>query len=241
MCGRFTLRTPLDQLVEKFLFPLPDFTWEPRFNIAPSQPIAAVRQEAVEASRELVLLRWGLVPYWAKDTKIGYKLINARSETVAEKPSFRQAFSRRRCLILSDGYYEWQKSGSSKRKQPYYVTMRSEDPFAYAGLWERWAAPDGTPLETCTILTTDANELTKPIHPRMPVILPLECHEAWLTARGSEATHLLDLLRPYPSDDLLMYPVQPLVNSPRNETPQCIEPLDDEDDGGSELRQQSFL
>ncbi|MBI5758349.1 MAG: SOS response-associated peptidase, partial [Planctomycetales bacterium] len=172
MCGRFTLRTPADELSELFSATLRDgLLLSPRYNIAPSQLVACVRQPP-EGQRELVTLRWGLVPSWAKDAKIGYSLINARSETVANKPAFRSPFRRRRCLIPADGFFEWQAVPGSKTKQPHYITLQGGQPFAFAGLWERWIGPDGNPLESCSIITTEPNELMKTIHNRMPVILP---------------------------------------------------------------------
>lgn len=232
MCGRFTLRTPMSQLAERFLFDLGDCPVgspeepRPRYNVAPSQLVAALRQEDPAGPRQLWFPRWGLIPSWAKDPAIAYKMINARGETVAEKPSFRHAFRRRRCLVLADGYYEWQKERGG-RKLPFYIRLRGGAPFAFAGLWERWQTPEGDPRETCTIITTDANELTHSIHPRMPVILDGGDHEAWLRSPAEEAERLLDALRPYPSDAMEMYRVSTLVNSPKNESPACIEPLDE--------------
>ncbi len=224
MCGRFTLRTPMNRLVERFLFELSGQPWEPRFNIAPSQCVASVRY--TDQVRQLHLPHWGLVPSWAQDASIGNKLINARAETVSEKPSFRSAFRHRRCLILADGYYEW-ITGSSKSKQPYYIRRQDSEPFAFAGLWETWVPPSGPPQETCTIITTQANELTRPIHPRMPVILEQQDHDLWLTGAGDDPQPLLDCLRPCASSVLELYPVSTLVNSPRNESSSCIDPLDD--------------
>ena len=241
MCGRFTLRTPMNRLVERFLFELQDAPLPPRFNIAPSQPLAALRTLTPAGGRQLGMLRWGLVPSWAKDASIGYKLINARSETLTQKPSFREAFKCRRCLILTDGYYEWKKIGTTTKKQPYYIRMQDEQPFAFAGLWESWQTDDGSALETCTIITTDANDLTKPIHARMPVILDPKDYEPWLTS-GEDATANLQLcLKPYPSDPMVLFPVSTLVNSPKNESPACIEPLDEPDDQPPQPRQLSFL
>lgn len=239
MCGRFTLRTPLNRLVERFLFELQDDPLPPRFNIAPSQPVAAVRQVDASAPRQLAMLRWGLIPSWSKDPSIAYKLINARSETVAEKPSFRSAFKQRRCLILSDGYYEWQKV-SSKKKQPYYIRLKDDTPFAFAGLWETWQQPDGTPLETCTIITTEANDLTSPIHPRMPVILDSSTYEAWLSASSDEAENLKGCLQMYPAEAMDVFPVSTLVNSPKNESAECITRLEDGGDSTGP-RQLSFF
>jgi len=168
MCGRFTLRSSPASIAQVFgLVDVPDLL--PLFNIAPTQPVAVVRQRANDRVKELVFLRWGLIPAWADDPSIGNRLANARSETVATKPSFRSAFRSRRCLVVADGFYEWQKTNG--HKQPYFVGLQSDRPFGLAGLWERWEKGD-EPVESCTILTTDANELMQPIHERMPVILP---------------------------------------------------------------------
>jgi putative SOS response-associated peptidase YedK len=222
MCGRFTLRTPMNVLVEQFLLetaaemPL-------RFNIAPSQQVAAVRRMAGVEGRRLALLRWGLVPSWAKDPAIGSRMINARAETVAEKPSFRAAFRSRRCLIAADGYYEWRKSGG--KKQPHYFRMKDDRPFAFAGLWERWGGEGagGEPLETCTIITTDANELSRPIHDRMPVILREADYDLWLDPDEHDRRRLAPLLVPYESGAMTADPVSTLVNNPRNDEPRCIQ------------------
>ncbi|GMV37135.1 MAG: hypothetical protein AMXMBFR61_16430 [Fimbriimonadales bacterium] len=191
---------------------------EPRFNIAPSQRVPAIRLDA-EGERELALLQWGLVPGWAKDTSIGAKLFNARSETVAEKPSFRNAFRKRRCLMPADGFYEWQPTNG--RKQPVYIRLAGGEPFAFASLWEIWKSPDGEVLETCTLLTTEPNEVMAPIHNRMPVILRPEESDAWL-APEARLGDLLGLLKPFPSEAMEVRPVSTYVNNPRNEGPECI-------------------
>jgi len=223
MCGRFTLRAPASLVAEQFaLFDAPPF--EPRYNIAPTQPVAVVRRAGVEASipRELVWLRWGLVPSWAQDPAIGNRLINARAETAAEKPAFRAAMRRRRCLVVADGFYEWQRTGS--RKQPYFIHKRDDRPFAFAGLWESWEGADHSALETCTILTTDANELMRPIHDRMPVIISPDDYGRWLDQAIERPEQLADLLRPYAAVDLTAYAVSPYVNSPARDDPRCVEP-----------------
>jgi putative SOS response-associated peptidase YedK len=190
-----------------------------RFNISPTQQVATVRPAG--QGRELALLRWGLVPSWADDLSIGYKLINARAETVADKPSFRLALRSRRCLVLADGFFEWAKAGG--KKQPYYFRLREGKPFAFAGLWERWTK-GGEPVESCTIVTTGANELVRPVHERMPVILPPESYGAWLDPEVQDRERLLPLLRPYPTEGMVAGPVSTRVNSPRNDDPGCIEP-----------------
>lgn len=176
MCGRYTLRKPTKKIAEAFAV-YDEFPLEPHFNIAPTQMVAAVRVDQQEHQRHLALLRWGLVPAWADDPTIGNRMINARSETVATKPSFRAAFRRRRCLILADGFYEWQKQGT--KKQPYLIGLGDGDLFAFAGLWEEWER-EGEVIKSCSILTTEANELMRPIHERMPVILFPADYDLWL-------------------------------------------------------------
>jgi putative SOS response-associated peptidase YedK len=203
------------------LFGVPAAEIPPRYNIAPTQEVTAVR--AAGAGRELVNLRWGLIPSWAKDKSIGYKLINARADTVAGKPSFRSAFKNRRCLIPADGFFEWKKLGA--KKQPSFVTLRDGGPFAFAGLWERWHGSDGD-IQSCSSVTTDANELMRPLHDRMPVILDPSDYAAWLDQAPRPKVELLPLLKPFPSDALQAVPVSTMVNSPRNQGPRCIEPLE---------------
>lgn len=169
------------------------------------------------------MLRWGLIPSWAKDPKIGSQCINAKAETVAEKPSFRSAFKTRRCLVLATGFYEWQRHG--RTKQPIWIGLRSTRPFAFAGLWEQWQPSEGAPLETCTIITTEPNALMAPIHNRMPVILAHTSYDQWLDPAFQQIDSLKALLSPYPSEELTAYPVSTLVNNPRNDTPQVLEPL----------------
>jgi len=224
MCGRFTLHTSANVLAQ--LFDLPEApALVPRYNIAPTQPVAIVRSGNQFDLREWALVRWGLVPSWAKDPGIGARMINARAETVAEKPSFRAAFKRRRCLVPADGFYEWQKIGN--RKQPHYIRMRDGAPFAIAGLWEHWHGRDGSELETCTLLTTEPNELLAPIHNRMPVIIAPEDYEEWLD-NSNEDRHFLSilqhLLRAYPGEQMETYPVSAYVSNARNEGEACIEP-----------------
>ncbi len=219
MCGRFARIVSSKKLREKYrLKENPQL--DDRYNIAPTQPVAAVR--ATDEGRELALVRWGLIPSWSKDAKIGYKFINARSETVAEKPSFRSAFKQRRCLIPASGFYEWQKQGTGS-KQPYFICPREGELFSFAGLWERWHDPEGEEVETCTILTTTANDLMKPIHDRMPVILDPSSEEQWLDPRAS-ADALRFLLVPYTSEGMEARPVGLWVNNPKHEGSKCLEP-----------------
>lgn len=217
MCGRFAQRTPPKRLAKEFqVAEMPPI--EARYNIAPTQDILAVR--ASDDGREITFLRWGLIPSWAKDTSAGARLINARSETVEEKPSFRQAFKQRRCIIPADGFYEWQRTGD--KKQPFFFRMCDESPFGFAGLWERWEGEAGEAVNSCAILTTEANEVLRPMHDRMPVILHPEEYSLWLEgdARGRES--LVELLRPYPAEEMVGYPVSPLVNNPRSRGPELI-------------------
>lgn len=218
MCGRFARIVSDRKLREKYrLRETPQL--QERYNIAPSQPVAAVRD--TDEGRELVLLRWGLIPSWSKDDKIGYKLINARSETVAEKPSFRSAFKQRRCVIPASGFYEWAKQGTG-RKQPFFISPRDGELFSFAGLWECWHDPEGEVVESCTILTTTANEVMQPIHERMPVILGPSAEEQWLDPRAS-ADALRSLVVPYSSEGMEARPVGLWVNNPKNDGPKCLE------------------
>lgn len=217
MCGRFTLAVSGEQLAAQFqLAASPDLT--ARYNIAPSQPVAIIRAEADR--RWLALVRWGLIPAWAKDTTLGARMINARAETVAEKPAFRTALRQRRCLIPADGFYEWQAQADGK--QPYYIRLAEGGAFALAGLWERWQTPDGDWLESCTILTTTANELVKPLHERMPVILAPEQYARWLDPELRDPALLRELLVPYPAGLLVAYPVSKAVNRVSNDGPELI-------------------
>lgn len=220
MCGRFTLRTPAERLAEEFSveeFP----SVEARYNIAPTQAILGISQ--ADGGRQVKQFRWGLVPSWAKDSSMGGKLINARSETVQEKPAFRNAFKRRRCLIPADGFYEWQRRDGYS--QPYYFKMSDERPFAFAGLWERWGGPDGEVLESCAILTTEANEVLRPIHDRMPVILSAEDYGPWLDDDLRKMDLVKELLRPYPATEMRAYPVSRSVNSPQRRGAELVNPI----------------
>ncbi len=220
MCGRFSLGLDLADLQDalpEFVFPE---TLAPRYNIAPSQDVAVAPNNG---SGKVEFFRWGLVPFWAKDPAIGNRMINARADTLAEKPAFRAAYRRRRCLILADGFYEWQALPDRKAKTPMYVRLASGAPFAFAGLWEVWR-PDDTPIFSCTIITTEPNALMAPIHNRMPVILPPEAYTRWLDPADLPPTRLQDLLKPYPAELMLAYPVSSLVNSPTHDDPACIAP-----------------
>lgn len=221
MCGRFTLTQSAETIAEIFdLSEVPQFV--PGYNIAPTQPVPVIR---AKETRQFDYLYWGLIPSWSKDPSIGTRLINARSETVTEKPSFRTAFKRRRCLIVADGFYEWRRVGS--KKQPYYFRLKNGQPFGFAGLWEHWQSPEGDEVESCTILTTAANDLVHPVHDRMPVILHSSDYDSWLDPAGQATDQISTLLRPYPEAEMDAYPVSNKVNNARNDSPDCIAPLEE--------------
>ena len=217
MCGRYTLESDMEFLQQRFKFAASDLEFKPRYNIAPTQDVLTVSSNG---ERHGQFMRWGLVPFWAKDLKIGYRMINAKSETLAEKASFRNAFKRRRCLVLADGFFEWRKD--SKEKIPTYIFLKSKEPFAFAGLWETWKSPDGKLVHSCTIITTTPNAVMEPIHNRMPVILPREAEGLWLAPGQVQISALKALLVPYPAADMEAYEVSALVNSPNNDTPDVI-------------------
>lgn len=222
MCGRYSFTQVTEAIADKFqVKEVPEIS--PRYNIAPTQQIATVLVDSESSERQLKMLRWGLIPSWAKDAKMGAKLINARAETVAEKPAFRAAFKKRRCLILADGFYEWQTQNGEK--QPFYFRLENGEPFAFAGLWEHWEKGEGEPIESCTILTTEANELMHPIHDRMPVILEAKNYEQWLDPEAKKVELLQSLLQPYPTEEMTAYPVSTKVNNPKNDRPECIQPI----------------
>ncbi|MFC3883587.1 SOS response-associated peptidase [Bacillus songklensis] len=219
MCGRFSLIVDLPTLQHTFNFEMNE-ELSPRYNIAPGQNILTVLSRGEK--RAGIPMRWGLVPFWADDPKIGYKMINARAETVDEKASFKMPFQRQRCLILADGFYEWKKEG--KEKQPYRFHLRNGKPFAFAGLWSKWTK-QGEPLYTCTIITTKPNEVTREVHERMPVILPDDTYNMWLNLEVSDTEFLKSLLLPYPAEEMEVYPVSTLVNSPKNDMAEILSPL----------------
>lgn len=219
MCGRFVLTADTGAIQQSFnLTTVPDMP--ARFNIAPTQPVAVITNDN---PKELTYYRWGLIPSWAKDAKIGNNLINARSEDVEDKPSFRSAFKRRRCLIPADGFYEWSSRG--KDKVPMFVHLQNHELFAFAGLWEVWHSPDGEEIRTCTILTTEPNELIRPLHNRMAVILHQADYDTWLTPGELPPPALKPLLKPYEADRMAVYEVSKLVNKPSNDSPECMEPI----------------
>jgi putative SOS response-associated peptidase YedK len=225
MCGRYTLSSPNDAIAD--LFEMPELPFLPaRYNVAPTQEAAVVRVLKPGEPRQLDLLRWGLVPYWAENLSIGNRMINARSESVAEKPAFRRSFRKQRCLVATDGFYEWKKMG--KLKQPYHIRRKDHRPFAFAGLWERWKDPEGRLIDTFTILTTSANELIRPLHDRMPVILARKDFGLWLDPAVNDPERLQELLVPAPGEEMETVPVSRTVNSPAYDACDCIAPLVDD-------------
>jgi len=219
MCGRYRLSKRQQIVEEYFDAGSGDDDWNPRYNIAPTQPVPVVRQP-VNSARELSLLRWGLIPSWATDPSIGFKTINARSETVTTTPSFRDAIKSQRCLIPADGFYEWKRNG--KTKQPYCFEVGTGEIFAFAGLWDRWIDARGQAVETCTILTTTPNTLLSDIHDRMPVILNPAQYDCWLSAEAGDA---LKLLRPY-AGQMRNFPVSTRVNQVQNDDAECAMPIE---------------
>ena len=251
MCGRFTLASETETVAQTFFDIEIPMRLSPRYNISPTQDVAVITNTPAGngsdtvtpagnasdtvgrgpvpreplSSPKIEFFHWGLIPSWAKDPKIGNRMINARSETLAEKPSFRAAYKRRRCLIVADGYYEWQKVPGDRLKQPIYIRLQSEKPFAFAGLWEVWKTDEmEEPVRSCTIITCAPNALLKQVHHRMPVILPTDAYAQWLASEEQPAAALQPLLVPYPSEEMEAYPVSRFVNRPMNDSPECIAP-----------------
>ena len=222
MCGRFTRKENFKNLAALLGLPIPPIL-TPRYNIAPSQLIACIRSLPESSERECLELQWGLVPSWAKDSNIGNKMINARAETVAEKPSFRKAFKQQRCMVLADGFYEWKREENTK--QPYYIRMKDHRPFCFAGIWEQWRPGTNDSVETCAMLTIGPNSIMKPIHHRMPVILNPQDYDTWLDPRMQNFQHLTPLLQSYPPEEMEAFPVSTLVNNPIHDHEDCIQPL----------------
>jgi putative SOS response-associated peptidase YedK len=219
MCGRFTLHTSGEEIAQHFALSIPP-PLTPRYNIAPSQEACAIRTLESSRDRSAAFLRWGLIPRWAKEPKIGYRMINARAESVAEKPAFRAAFRHRRCLIPADGFYEWRRDG--RTRQPFHLTRQDGGLFAFAGLWEQWRDPDAGIIESFSIVTTRANDLLAPIHNRMPVILPPDAYPIWIDPGARDPGVLEGLLTPFPSQAMKAVPVSPRVNSPGADDPNLI-------------------
>ena len=219
MCGRYSLISDISELQSRFDIENPVNDYVPRFNIAPTQNVLTVQSD--EGFNVAYPMRWGLIPSWAKDKSIGNRAINARGETLAERPMFRSALRRRRCLILADGFYEW--TGTGKARQPMRILLKTGEPFGFAGLWEDWTDPeDNRIITSCTIITTTPNDLMSSIHNRMPVILLPEHEDAWLNETNEDSAAMSELLLPYPADKMEAYPVSTLVNSPANDTPDII-------------------
>ena len=227
MCGRFARRSTQQVLADWFGVDLEEMPWfVPSFNVAPQSTQPVVRLNRDSGSREFSLLRWGLVPFWAKDPRFGYSTINARAEEVAQKPAYREALKKRRCLVPADAFYEWQRL-DKKTSHPFAFAMNSGEPWAMAGLWERWQAKEGPALETFTILTTDPNELMAPVHNRMPVILEARDYDRWLEP-GDPTRPPVDLLRPYPAEKMHAWPVSERVGNVRNNDALLLEPAQPE-------------
>lgn len=224
MCGRFTLTVDPADLQDAF----PQFTfpekYAPRYNISPSQPILAIPNTDNTAADFFI---WGLIPSWTKDPSIGSRMINARAETLAEKPSFRAGIKYHRCLILADGFYEWKQQPGTKAKTPHFIRLKSGKPFAFAGLWDTWQSPDGGTVKSATIITTTPNSLMAPIHNRMPVILPQSAYAQWLDPAARSADSLQHLLSSSPAEEMTAHAVSMLVNSPANDREECIVPVND--------------
>ena len=220
MCGRFARKRSASIMAKDFGVQEISGELEPSFNIAPTHDVAVIVNKE---SKKLVAMRWGLVPYWATDPSIGARLINARAETLTSTHAFKEALKRRRCLVLADGFFEWQKEGTTKI--PLFIYLESGRSFGFAGLYETWSPPLGEKLITCTIITTEPNELVRAVHDRMPVILPKGAEDLWLDPTIEDHTRLLDLLQPYPADEMAAHTVSMLVNSVKNDSPECIEPV----------------
>ena len=221
MCGRFTLTVnPAEQQEPFNNFTFPE-KFAPRFNIAPTQPILAIPNDDQFTADFFV---WGLIPMWAKDPNIGNRLINARAETLPEKPAFRGSLKYKRCLILADGFYEWKTVEGKKSKTPFFIHMKDRRPFAFAGLWDSWNSPEGSQIKSCTIITTEPNELMSLLHNRMPVILHPRDYDKWLGPSPQTPDQLMPLLKPFPADAMDAYPVTPLVNKPANDLPELVVP-----------------
>jgi putative SOS response-associated peptidase YedK len=221
MCGRFTLKADIETIAKVFhvkpSLAVSEIT--PRYNIAPSQEVISILRNGAS---HLEPLHWGLIPSWAKDETIGNKMINARAETLAEKPSFKRLLRSKRCLVVADGFYEWRKEAGSKTKTPMYITLKSGQPFAFAGLWDLWNNPDGQQIRSCTIITTQPNALMESIHDRMPVILSPDASEQWLETSLHDEHELSSLLVPYPAEEMTARAISRLVNDPRREGAELI-------------------
>ena len=220
MCGRFSI-AGFEGFEERFQLKIDFPDLKPNYNVAPSQDVPVILNRG---SNQCAFFKWGLIPYWTKDPSIGHKMINARAETVDEKPSFKTCLQRRRCLIVADGFYEWKKEGATKR--PHRITLKSQELFGFAGLWDTWKSPTGELINSCTIITTTPNELMEPLHNRMPVILPRDVEPVWLDQGVVDSHFLKSLLGPYPVELMMAYEVSPFVNSVKNNGPECLVAVD---------------
>ncbi|OCT13872.1 hypothetical protein A8709_20075 [Paenibacillus pectinilyticus] len=222
MCGRYTITVTLEELMLRYdMYDNYMPRYSPKYNVAPGQQVMAIVHDGQR--NKLGELRWGLIPEWAKDAKVGYQMLNARSETLSDKPAFRKPFERKRCLIPADSFYDWK--GTGKHKQPMRIMLRSKELFSMAGLYDTWTSPEGERISTCTVITTESNELMRDIHERMPVILPREKETAWLDRNNRNMEQLSLLLKPYPSELMMGYPVSSRVGNVRNDDELCIEPI----------------
>ncbi len=222
MCGRFIIEADADAIRKAFKVEPGSLRLEPSYNVAPTHNIVTIVQR--EGQNVLEMMRWGLIPVWAKDVKIGARMINARAESIADKPSFKRPLKKQRCLIVADGFYEWRKDGAGK--VPMFIYCKTKGPFAFAGLYDTWKAPNGQAITSCAIITTHANELMEPFHDRMPVILPKKAYPVWLDPANEDLGALTALLQPFPADQMIAYPVSDLVNSIRNNSLANIRPAE---------------
>jgi len=220
MCGRFVLFSSVNKISKEFAVLPENIAFSANYNFAPTQDVLIV---IAERERSLIKCRWGFIPTWAKDPNIGYKMINARAETLAEKPTFKAAIRNHRCLVVADGFYEWKKEG--REKKPLYIHLKSGRPLGFAGLYSYWQTPEDGLICTCTIITTSANHLLEPIHNRMPAIIPADIRAEWLDPEIQDEKRILPLLSPYAAEDMEAYYVSPVVNSPRNDSPDNIRPV----------------
>ena len=221
MCGRFVLCSPAKTIIEEFRVDKAAFEYIPSYNVAPTQNVVIVREDG---TRILTQYKWGLIPSWAKDPGIGYSMINARAETIADKPAFSSSFKKKRCLVIADGFYEWKKG---KVKIPVYIRLKSGKPFGFAGLYSIWKSPEGEEIRTCAIITTEANEIVSAIHDRMPAIISKEHYDYWLDPGSYDREKLLSFLKPYDPEAMELYTVSKKVNSPSYNAPDNIAPVDD--------------
>lgn len=222
MCGRFVRKSSLTEITDEFDIGEIQWAWEPSYNVAPGQNVAVIIRNGMN---QLIACRWGLIPWWAKDETIGYKMINARAETLAEKRTFAKPFKTQRCLIIADGFYEWQKHEGSTKKTPIYVHLRSGKPFGFAGIYDRWKSKDDKRIISCSIITTEPNVLLKPVHNRMPVIIEPADRDQWLDKDVQDTERLAKLLRSYRAEAMEAYEVSSMVNSPKNDRPELIAPV----------------